>query len=85
MLAANYALENKIPNRNFVPDELLYGKGAYREIYDQMADYANEFILFVGNNLTPDLEYFIQEINAHEKPLRIIRNISKTQSLDDWD
>jgi hypothetical protein len=85
LLAANYALDNKMKNREFVPDELMHSDAMYKKIYEDMAQYADECILFI-EALTPDLEYLITKFEEASKKITLIRSGSQTENLDeDWD
>lgn len=82
LMSANLALSKKISNREFVPDPSLYGDKAYRIIYENMAEYANELILFIGNSLSDDLNFLISEFEKNNKKVTIIKN---TQDVDlEW-
>jgi hypothetical protein len=86
LFGANYALTNKLKNKDFVPDEIMYTDSAYRKIYSDMAEYANELVLFVDSELTDDLAYLVNEFEKDNKPVTIIKgNTTNTTTLDDWD
>jgi len=85
LMGANYALNNKLKNKEFVPDEVLFGKNAYKKIYDQMCEYANECILFVQLDLNDDLNYLKRKFENSGKKITIISNNIKKSTLDDWD
>jgi hypothetical protein len=86
LFGANYALTNKLKNKDFVPDEIMYTDGAYRKIYTDMSEYANELILFIDGELTDDLTYLVNEFENQNKPVTVIKgNTTNTTTLDDWD
>lgn len=74
LMSANYALDNKMMNKEFVPDLLLYTKSAYTEMYKNMVDCADEVLIFVDSKLTKDLEFLVQLCAEQNKPYRIIED-----------
>ena len=85
LLSANYALNNKLKNKDFPPDFDLYTENAYKKLYEKMTDYADECILFVKSNLTPDLEYLVKLFNDKNKKIKVVKMTTQTSTLDDWD
>ena len=81
IMSANYALDNKMKNKEFVPDEILNTTNAYKVIYKEMAEYADECILFVNSD-SEDINFLINEFKSKNKPVKIVSTIQ--DSLDDW-
>lgn len=83
LLSANLALDKKLKNKEFVPDIILYNKNAYKKIYENMSEYADECILFLECALTEDLIFLISEFENKNKKVTIIRN-KDDSNLTDW-
>jgi len=83
LFAANLALDNKLKNKEFVPDEIRHSAAMYKYIYKDMATYADECILFC-TKLNKDLEYLISEFEKQDKKITIITSGTSTDSLEEW-
>ena len=54
-------------NREFVPDLILYTKGAYAEMYKNMVQYTDYCIIFSSDKLTKDLEILVELLKINNK------------------
>ena len=73
LMAANYALKNKIPSLDFVPNDKLDVRTAYLQHYEQMANHADECILFLDSrsDITEPMQVLIDRFKELGKPLHI--------------
>ena len=67
IMSANLALDRKMKNREFVPDLILYTKGAYVEMYKNMVQYTDYCIIFSSDKLTKDLEILVELLKINNK------------------
>lgn len=81
LMSANFALDNKLKSREFVPDLILHGNGAYIEMYKHMAEYTDICLIFVNERLTKDLEFLKNQLEINNKQYIIIQN---KQIQEDW-
>lgn len=80
---ANFALDNKIPNKNFVPNQLINGDGAYKITYKKMSGFADEAIVFCHSVLGENLLYLQSEFEKQNKKFTVVYEI-KNNNLDNW-
>lgn len=81
LMSANFALDKKLKNREFVPDLILHTKGAYKEMYKNMVQYTDYCIIFSSDKLTNDLEFLIEQLKINNKEY-IIKYKNKIE--DEW-
>ncbi len=74
LMSANYALDNKMMNKEFVPDILLHTNAAYNEMYKNMIECADYILIFVDSKLTKDLEFLVNLCNENNKEYKIIED-----------
>jgi hypothetical protein len=67
LMSANFALDKKLKNREFVPDLILHTKGAYAEMYKNMVQYTDYCIIFSSDKLTKDLEFLVEQLKINNK------------------
>jgi hypothetical protein len=83
LMVANYSLKNGIPNKNFVPDENRYGPAAYKNMYDNMSEYADELVLFCESKLSDNMLYLVKSFEDKNKPVELIIENQGTK-IEEW-
>ena len=81
LMAADYALTNKMKNKEFVPDETSHTDAAYRKLYSCMAEYTDECIIFLKTS-NRDIEFLIEELTKKNKKVHIVKCGTQTEELD---
>jgi len=83
LMAANYALDEKMKNKEFVPDEIRHSDAMYKKIYEDMVEYADECVLF-AQTINSDIEYLIELFELAGKKCTVIKTGTTTENLEEW-